>query len=63
MFKALYLEKNAYEFIIAYPSDSGLDSEDQLYTWEQGDVANRELFMCKNKKEAKELYNHYQNDV
>jgi hypothetical protein len=57
--KTLYIEKNATEIIIAYPSDFGHDTEDQLYDWEAADRSNRELFICKTKAEAKELFNYY----
>lgn len=57
--ETLYIEKNAFEIIIAYPSDLGNDTEDDLFAWEQKDRANRELFICKTKKEAKNLFNYY----
>lgn len=61
LFKTLYIEKNAFEFLIAYPSRFGIDSVEQLHTWESGDRANRELFFCTSKQQAIELYNHYNN--
>lgn len=59
--KTMYIEIKGMEILIAYPSRFGTDSIEQLHTWESGDMANRELFFCRNKKEANELYKHYNN--
>jgi hypothetical protein len=59
--KTLYIENNTTEILIAYPSRFGYDSIDQLHTWVEGDRSSRELFFAKNKQEAIDLYNHYNN--
>jgi hypothetical protein len=59
--KTLYIVNNLVEILIAYPSRFGRDSIDQLHTWVEGDLSSRELFIAKNKQEAIDLYNQYNN--
>lgn len=59
--KTLYILNKSTEILIAYPSRFGRDSIDQLHTWVEGDLSSRELFIAKNKQEAIDLYNQYNN--
>jgi len=46
-------EKHAMEYIFAYPDNSGIDTLEALYNWEND---NRQLFIHETKEEAHEAY-------
>ena len=52
--KANYIEKNGYEILVAYPSVQG-DDLSTLHTWEAGDPSTRQLYLCDNSRQAKNL--------
>lgn len=46
------------DFIVAYPDNNGIETEENLNDWENKDPANRELYFAKDKKEAQDILKH-----
>lgn len=57
-FDVVSKEKNAMEYIVAYPNEYGIETEKTLHNWESNDPANRELYFAKDKKEAQDILKH-----
>ena len=54
-FSVVEKEKNAMEYVVAYPDVNGIETEDGLYQWQMKDSANRELYFEKDRKTAEEM--------